>query len=485
MNLLKDRVRIRGLIAQSLLCGLIEISLPLLMGNVFAVSLIQIKGEVYGSFQIGRGDNRLERVFSSLSENLDEQMQIYEVSREPLGEGQRLIYQQTFRGYPVLGARAVVWCSFQDEIFSLYTTLTSFSPPDGLGPRISEEEALQVALSAMGIKSVRASPSLYPAVLVIDGVGRWVWVVELPASDLLGDWEVLIDGIQGEVFQVEDLLEYNSIPGWVFDPDPKSSLGVDTLEDRNDAAEAIPQEAYLEVNLSPLYTDEEGFYILKNEFVDLTPSPQAARMERPDFRFLRNDLRFEQVMGYYNITQFARYVENLGFEGLPPQPIEVCANGIEEDLSFYSPLIRRITTGRGGVDDGEDGDVWAHEYTHALIHRILPRWRGGEKAILTEGTCDYFAGDWSQVKAPHFQPDWIYNWDGHNQFWDGRVLNAPYRYPQDANREPHDAGQIWSGLLTEVARQSDMRDLWNRIIFHQLHLLGDSVLLPQAAVALL
>lgn len=405
--------------------------------------------------------------------------------REWSGGGHRyLLYQELYQSYPVLGARAALGVDPEGTIFTLYSTLVNIQPPQG-EPFLTAEEASQLALQALNGERMRGRVEVYRAVLVRDSGSQWVWVVELPCGKPLGDWEVIVDGSSGEIIRVEDHIDYLQSPALVFDPDPKSALGVDTLQDRDDRADAVPQEAYQRVDLGEVERDEEGRFVLVNRFVDLTLSPSAAREQESLFLFYRDDLRFEQVMGFYHISRFARYIEELGFEGLPYQPIRVAANGVEEDLSFFSPLTRTITTGRGGVDDGEDADVWAHEFTHTLIHRILPRWRGGERGILTEGVCDYFAGYWSWVTAPDFQPEWIYNWDGHNQFWSGRVLNAPYHYPEDAAREPHDAGQLWSALLTEVAQRDDDRNLWNRVIITHLFLLGDSVTVPEAAFALL
>ena len=250
---------------------------------------------------------------------------------------------------------------------------------------------------------------------------------------------MFVDAGNGEVLLVEDRLQRFDGRGAVFDPDPITATGDTTLEDNDDRADAIPEEAYTEVALRDLSPDEDSLWVLTGPWVTTESTENRARLEAPEFFFDREDDRFEEVMAYYHLDRQARYIRELGFNDLPAQPQQVNVNGIEDDISFFSPQTGVITYGSGGVDDAEDADVLLHEYTHALLHRILPDWRGGETALLTEGICDYLAADWSLQVAPGFHTWELYNWDGHNQFWAGRVLNADYHYPEDAAREPHDS----------------------------------------------
>ncbi len=401
------------------------------------------------------------------------------------GRSRRILYQQYFDDVPVIGSRVVVKYSNSGLVRTLYSTVVEWQSEHDLIFSYDSLSAMDIAINLIKPDIFFNFPIAERAVLPRNGAPVPVWRVVLPVRSPIGEWEVIIDASTGEILLYEDRLARMSGLGWVFDPDPKSALRTDTLRDEGDSDEAVPSEAYSEVLLSDLERDNENNYILSNQFVDATPSPQPARIDSGEFLFLRSDIRFEQVMGFFHIDRQARYVINLGFEDLPPRPQRIVANGIEDDISFFSPLTGLITTGRGGVDDGEDADVWIHEYTHSLLENILPRWRGGDSPMLAEGLCDYFAGDASLSIVQDFQPDWVYNWDGHNEFWDGRVLNSDYRYPQDAHRERHDAGQLWSSLLYSIRRNTELRDEWNLVVLDHLYALGDSITAPQAAQALL
>jgi len=400
------------------------------------------------------------------------------------GSGRR-VYQQHYKEIPVIGGSLVIKHTSEGFVRTIYSTLTAWKFELTPVFHLDGRTAIEVATDFIRPVALFANPTADRGLLPLDGFPHPVWRIDFAVRQPPADWEIVVDAVTGKAIRVEDRLAHFDAIGLVFDPDPKSALQTDTLHDEDDAAEAIPSEAYSEVVLTDLEQDDEDYYILRNPFVDATRSPQAARLESPEFIFNRSDPRFEQVMGMFHIDRQARYIARLGYAELAPRPQQIVANGIDADMSFFSPITSLITTGSGGVDDGEDADVWIHEYTHAWLEGLLPRWRGGNTPLLSEGLCDYFAGDASLAAAPGFQPDWIYNWDGHNDFWDGRILNADYCYPDDARRERHDAGQLWSALLWAVRRSAQTRDEWNSVVIDHLYALGDSATVPEAALALL
>ncbi len=399
--------------------------------------------------------------------------------------GKTIRYQHFFQKYPVIGGGITLHIGNDNRPTSLYNSLAEWQEIIKPNYSISSDQAVQKANQSIDLKFLRGKITADPVILPIHGIPVACWRVLIPALDPLGDWEVFVNAASGETVLIEDKLQRLNGTGLVFDPDPITSTQDSTLEDHNDAAEAIPEDAYSEVDLLSISQDDDNLIVLTGPFVDTSPTDRRARLEEPNFRFDREDDRFEEVMAYYHIDRQARYIRELGFEDLPPTPQSVNVNGIADDVSFFSPGTGIITFGSGGVDDAEDADVILHEYSHALLHQIHPRWRGGDTGLLTEGLCDYLAGDWSLFTESEFQPFHVYNWDGHNEFWDGRILNANYRYPIDADRERHDAGQLWSSLLTEIRLESNSRDLWNAVVIDHLFLLGDSSTVPQAAEALL
>jgi len=393
-------------------------------------------------------------------------------------------YRQYYHDLPVVGGSVMVKLNAEGQPVSLFSSVAEWRDVAMPDYSLSEFGAISLALEYMNVKAMRGQVSVVRAVLPRAGRPVFIWRVVIPAREPLGDWELFIDAETGDIIQLENRLRRVNGVGLVFDPDPKSATGDEDLQDDNDAAEAIPADAYSEVDL-PEINQEDSLWVLTGQFVDTSPTSDRARMEEPSFLFDRADDRFEEVMAYYHLDRQARYLVELGFDDLPPTPQPVDVNGIENDMSYFSPATGVITTGSGGVDDAEDADVLLHEYGHALLERILPDWRGGDADLMVEGLCDYFAGDWSLAVAPDFQPTLLFNWDGHNEFWDGRVLDAGYSYPDDADRETHDAGQLWSALLTEVRRAANDRDAWNTVVCDHLYALGDSATVPDAAEALL
>lgn len=44
----------------------------------------------------------------------------------------------------------------------------------------------------------------------------------------------------------------------------------------------------------------------------------------------------------------------------------------------------------------------------------------------------------------------MFNWDGHNPFWDGRITNTPRHYPADLVNQIHSDGEIWVAVLLQI-----------------------------------
>ena len=54
--------------------------------------------------------------------------------------------------------------------------------------------------------------------------------------------------------------------------------------------------------------------------------------------------------------------------------------------------------------------------------------------------------------------NWLFIWDGHNEFWDGRVTNYNKKYPEGLVGENYKDGQIWSTcnmkIWEEIGREA-------------------------------
>src|SRR5262245_41936567 len=155
--------------------------------------------------------------------------------------------------------------------------------------------------------------------------------------------------------------------GRVFSPNPVAALQNQSLTDQKDADYAALQPAYRNVTLTNL--DGSGY--LRGDWAIIV-SETGDPAYSPDNTFLygRSDDRFEQVMGYYWITESQKYIQSLGFgstrRAINKKPQQLRINQWGVDNSFATDKQDEIRLGKGGVDDAEDAEVILHEYGHAI-----------------------------------------------------------------------------------------------------------------------
>ncbi len=240
-------------------------------------------------------------------------------------------------------------------------------------------------------------------------------------------------------------------------------------------------------------TVEDGIFSLNGPYATVTDieSPRGPTLytsSTSEFNYTRSQDEFEAVNVYYHATQAYMRLLDLGFSSSGLEEIRLDPHGFQgQDNSHYSPSGNWISFGDGGVDDAEDADVIWHEYGHAIQYNIVPSWGGGESGALGEGFADYWAASYSRSLNEWSSSDpeyeWIFNWDGHNAFWSGRILNDLRTYPF-SNLPIHSAGQIWCSALMSV--RTDLgRDVSDRLVVKSLYYLGANATAMDNALALL
>ncbi|ASW73383.1 T9SS C-terminal target domain-containing protein [Chryseobacterium piperi] len=300
-----------------------------------------------------------------------------------------------------------------------------------------------------------------------------------------GSWETIIDAKTGAVISVKDIAVYHrghedeqphkkdkvnktqkqasfkaSGSGYVFNPDPLSKTGsayAGDFVDNNDATNTSLDNARTLVTLSDIEF-ANNVYKLKNAYVEIrnisAPNTGLFTQASNQFLFNRSQLGFEAVNVFWHVDQSMRYInETLGIICRPktnggtvlydPHAL----NGADNSSYSTSGVLQ---FGQGGVDDGEDADVIIHELGHGIYH-----WLSGGVSNsdgLSEGSGDYWAqsysrslNQWSST-APEYQ--WVFNWDGHNQYWAGRITNYTVTYP--GTGAIHTKGQIWASALMRI-----------------------------------
>jgi zinc metalloprotease ZmpB len=243
--------------------------------------------------------------------------------------------------------------------------------------------------------------------------------------------------------------------GTVFLPNPVADLGDQTLTDQKDADYPALSPAYHDVALTNL--DGTGF-LIGNWAQVVSETGDRAYSPSNEFRYHRDDDRFEQVMAYYWITEAQEYIQNLGF-GTSRRPVNMKSQRVRInqwglDNSFATTHKDELRFGKGGIDDAEDAEVILHEYGHAIHFSQGFVFGSAEAGAISEGFGDYWAVTVSNVVAPTPDPACVADWDSISYTSSVphclRRVDRDLHYPEDLNGEVHHDGQIWSRALWDI-----------------------------------
>lgn len=325
--------------------------------------------------------------------------------------------------------------------------------------------------------------------------------IEMDAE--LSVWEILIDATNLEILLQRDLGVYHhSATGggdttgtaMVFNPDPLSTSGNPynantNWSDNNDADNADLNGQRQSVTLKGLMFDGvvfrlDGPHVTVQELE--VPTTQIATSTTGNFNFTRSQSGFEDVMVYYHIDTFQRYIQTLGFDSLCNRPLRVDAHGLNgQDNSHFVPQGNnpRLGFGEGCVDDAEDADVIIHEYGHALSYDAAPGTNAGnERNGQDEGLGDYVAASYSKALTYTYWKN-TFTWDGHNTCWDGRSASDPTPYPPSSSNF-YVYGAIWASTLMEVYDQIG-KEQSDAVVFQALYAQSFNTTLTDAAHSIL
>ena len=248
--------------------------------------------------------------------------------------------------------------------------------------------------------------------------------------------------------------------GLIFFPNPLVSAETTyggAYMDNNDATSAELDAERDTVDLE-LSFDNGTFYLENNyvKIVDISP-PNVLPVESnsPTFYYNRSENGFEDVNAFHHLTSYQHYLQQLGFTNLVNYKIDVDChglNGADNSLFNYGTNPPSIIFGEGGVDDAEDADVIIHEYTHAIMESASPNTNFGiERGAMDEAFGDYLAVSYSKTISD-YQDSWVYRWDGHNEYWDGRVVVTQKMYPNDLQYHIYADAPLWSAALMQIER---------------------------------
>jgi hypothetical protein len=388
----------------------------------------------------------------------------------PTPAGFTVRFQQMSNGLPVDGANLVLTLSSDLRVLGYVSDYARSANGYGLEAfseknfQLTEKNAVDRAFEVLKLRSSPTRMEVSKLMLMSSGSLRSVYQIQLAApNDGLYAWEVLVDAQDGRIHRSRDLSVHargrGEVSAKVFDPNPviksgKSAQGLDA----NNANTPFFESALTPVTLDNL-TQKRGKYVLSGPNVVIVDSenpknPECAFGEKIDLK--RNDPCFDAVNVYYHIDKNLKYLNGrLGFNAKPIKyqgGIRVDPHGLNgDDNSHYSPFSDELAFGQGGVDDAQDHDVIIHELGHAL-HSWFTRGHLSQVEGLSEGTGDYWAASYSRtfMSPGHVAYNWTFSFDGHNEFWPGRVTNVAAKYPAGAQGSIHSAGQLWATVCIEI-----------------------------------
>lgn len=292
--------------------------------------------------------------------------------------------------------------------------------------------------------------------------------------------------------------------GYVFDPDPRTTLNTDSLTDTS-AASAF-EAAYVTKPLRDI-TLVGGVYSLSGPYINIkdieSPNTAPSTTTNGIWTAKRGNDAFDDTNVYFHIDQSQRYIQSLGFTNIINRPLNVDTNGVSgDDNSHYSRgTSDYLAFGHGCVNDSEDADVILHEYGHGIQFNINSSWTGGDTGAMGEGFGDYWAGSYS-YSTPNgatYHPEWVFTWDGHSTCWNGRMLNrTDARYNSSKTYSAHQSvteggvtfqsDELWSAPLFEALKSlkaaGKPRENVDKIILQAHFGLGSGVKMPAMATAI-
>ncbi len=273
----------------------------------------------------------------------------------------------------------------------------------------------------------------------------------------------------------------------VFLPDPlttNNTIYGGSFIDNNDT-----NSNWLNNALTPkkvIATWDDSLFILKNnnfEMVELDiPTYPIVKSKNNSLLFNRSEAGFENTNIFYHLTFLNNYYKNLGFNILKDKVVLADAHGLNgsDNSLFIGGSTLKLIFGDGGVDDGEDADVIAHEFTHALSfiangNELLT----AEREALDEGIADYFATSYSKSISTYGN-NYVYNWDGHNEFWQGRVTNTSNNYAEPFVLEKYEGGEVFNAALS-ILWQSIGRSITDKLVLQALYSINGYTTFKDAA----
>lgn len=421
--------------------------------------------------------------------------------------GHNIRFQQTLNNVPVRKAQITIHISPNNKVTYVNNLFDPLVEQISTSPALSEENAYNIAYNKIGAQGRLSFSTNQLMVYNQAEHTQLIYKVVIESETPIGSWEILVNAQTGNVISAADKAYYYQKhidakktnvngTGNVFLSDPLSAAGVNyggNYIDNNDATNAQLNAAMTSVTLLDI-NETAGVYTLKGPYAEIvdeeSPFNGLYTQNTSNFNFNRSDDAFEAVNTYYHVDNSMRYInETLGISLTPYQysgGARFDPHGLGgADNSHYTGGSGSLAFGEGCVDDAEDADVIIHELGHG-IHDWLTGGNSSPFEGLGEGVGDYWAQSYgrslNQWTPSDVQNQWMFNWDGHNVCWGGRVTNYTASYPGGLVGSIHTNGQIWATVLMRIYDQIG-RTKTDKAFLEGLAMTGSSSGQQDAAIA--
>jgi hypothetical protein len=242
--------------------------------------------------------------------------------------------------------------------------------------------------------------------------------------------------------------------GLVFDPDPITTSGDENLSNSSpkDLLEAQRKAITLQ-NLKP--PTANGMYNLNGLYANVTdieiPHVPPPTNSIGEFRFSYLDDGFKDVMAYYHIDSFQRYIQSLGFSNIVSLPLHVDAHG---QKSQYNSLTKAMILAEESITNpsaAEDASLILHYYGQAILDDQNPgfNYLGG----LGIGFGDFLGAVFFDDRHanPAATRGLISPWyNGHASH---RRYDRPWKFGGPEAVDDYAKGEIWASVMFEIYRK--------------------------------
>ena len=417
--------------------------------------------------------------------------------------GQYVYYRQYINDIPVFATNFIIYVNNENVVTYVLNEFRNTAKYKDFRttPIVNGNDALRITNEYLKIKGdIIGIPKTELVYFEsIDKGLELAWKINIISMSPMGDWQIFISASDGHIIHAEDIAMSVDVNAKIFNPNPITTAqtvygSTNNYKDNNNTTNASLDAELKTVVLSNIKL-ESGVYKLEGPYckIEDIEAPFSHNINPvittsggvTGFNYNRSQTEFEAIMCYYHIDAAGKRVTQLGYNVSGLNEIRADPHGLNgDDNSHYVSSGNFLAFGDGGVDDAEDADVIWHEYGHAIQNNLGTGNMSytGQTMSLQEGSSDYWALSYKRSLSSYNW--WLFaNWDGHNEFWNGRRADLNWVFPTDYVAG-HNGGQIWSTALMKI--WGDLgRDITDKL-FLETHLIwGQSPTLRDAATALM